>query len=652
MFRRLLFWSTLCQFIGLVSCQFVVADTVSLPFIKNGLPQFQVKALSDDPALSFVAQQVAQVLPELTGNNNPAPATAWTLSLDIANDALKTQNLTREKIGGDGYVIVRNSTGVLVTGYTGRAVLYGVFHLVRQATGFIWTRPLIGSIPVVPVRDAALNMALPFTSRPVFSERGLSLSYMAWKSDNDNMLNWLVRNGLNMNALNTANYVDAAPAREKRGLPLHVHGHSFAFLVPPMEFGKTHPEYFSLVDGKRKIASRNSQLCMSNPAVVDLVAQRLQKMLDEEPDLQTVGLAPNDGSGGWCECAQCVAMDSPLDKHQPFLHGVRSYSTRYIKFANQVAQRLKAKHPQVRIHVYAYTNYIAAPDTEVDSALEVEFCAMYRCTVHAFNDANCPRNAAFDRFLQSWLPKTRHIFVRDYFLMIGSGTARSMPTSLYTLQQDLQYYQSQKLLGMVPEMVPDGPNGANVPLGEPYAAWLRAPSYYTETWDAGWLLYHGMSQLLWNPERDVAQIIRRACDSHYGPAGALMAQYHQRLHQNWYQSGRLGEMPSADKITTFSENVKAGPFCLGWGYAPRITWQANHLFNIQPDHKTNKAELTNLAQILLDAREIARKQMLPELRDRIETDVQTFQVLALSQGYEIDFRQGQTEVKFMSTVRE
>jgi hypothetical protein len=491
---------------------------------------------------------------------------------------------------------------------------------------------------------------------------------MQWKTDSEQMLNWLESNGLNMNAMTTATFQPLwsnssnnadmpdlkahCANREKRGLPLEIHGHSFGFLISPEEFGKTHPEYFSLIDGKRKVSTRNSQLCLSNPAVLDLIVQRFEKMLGVQPDLRTLGLGPNDGASGWCQCEFCNAMDSPTDMHQPFTHGERSYSTRYIKFANQVAQRLSKKYPDAHIHVYAYTNYIAPPDCEVAPALEVEFCAMYRCTVHALNDPNCPKNSAFNRFLQGWLAKTKNIYIRDYFIMMGSGAARAMPTSLYTLQKDIRYYQSQQLLGLVPEMIPDGPNGANVPAGEPYASWLQPPSRYSEVWDTGWLVYYGMARLLWNPAQKAEDIIAQACDSYYAAASKQMSQYHQILQENWYQSGHPGVAPAANQITTFSENVQTGPYCLGWGYAPRITWQANHLFNVQPDGKTTKAELAKLAQLLLDAREIARKKMLPVLRDRIETDVQNFQEWALSQSYEIDFRFGQTQVKFMSTTRE
>jgi hypothetical protein len=201
-------------------------------------------------------------------------------------------------------------------------------------------------------------------------------------------------------------------------------------------------------------------------------------------------------------------------------------------------------------------------------------------------------------------------------------------------------------------MIPDGPNGANVPDDQSYESWLQPPSRYIDVWNTGWLVYYGMARLLWNPAQGAEDIIAQACNSYYGAAGKLMSQYHQILQENWYQSGRPGVAPPASQITTFSENVQSGPYCLGWGYAPRVTWQANHLFNVQPDGKTTKAELTRLTQLLLDAREIARRKKLPVLRDRIETDVQNFQDWALSQGYEIDFRFGQTKVKFMSTARE
>src|SRR5260370_40710509 len=44
--------------------------------------------------------------------------------------------------------------------------------------------------------------------------------------------------------------------------------HSFLQLIPPQKYFKDHPEYFSLIDGKRR--EERSQLCLTNPDVLRL----------------------------------------------------------------------------------------------------------------------------------------------------------------------------------------------------------------------------------------------------------------------------------------------------------------------------------------------------------------------------------------------
>jgi hypothetical protein len=39
--------------------------------------------------------------------------------------------------------------------------------------------------------------------------------------------------------------------------------------------------------------------------------QKARAALDEDPDLWSFSLSPNDGWGGWCECEDCIALDPP-----------------------------------------------------------------------------------------------------------------------------------------------------------------------------------------------------------------------------------------------------------------------------------------------------------------------------------------------------
>ncbi len=86
-------------------------NSTTLPFLKRGVPQFQVKVLSDKAPLHFAAQQIAQIVPQLAGKELPPSTSAWTLKIDIANEVLAKQKLSRERLGDDGYLIVKDGDG-------------------------------------------------------------------------------------------------------------------------------------------------------------------------------------------------------------------------------------------------------------------------------------------------------------------------------------------------------------------------------------------------------------------------------------------------------------------------------------------------------------------------------------------------------------
>ena len=55
--------------------------------------------------------------------------------------------------------------------------------------------------------------------------------------------------------------------------------HTFRELIPPAKYFRAHPEWFALVKGKRQgiadLSGHDSQLCTSNPEVIEKLAQGL-----------------------------------------------------------------------------------------------------------------------------------------------------------------------------------------------------------------------------------------------------------------------------------------------------------------------------------------------------------------------------------------
>ncbi|MFA7172384.1 MAG: DUF4838 domain-containing protein [Kiritimatiellia bacterium] len=124
-------------------------------------------------------------------------------------------------------------------------------------------------------------------------------------------------------------------------------------------YGDEHPEYFALVDGKRKpkYAPDRVKMCVSNPAlhrqiVVDWQARK--------PLSEFINVCEND-SGNYCECDACRALDMPPAPGQRWDEDL---TDRYVYFANQVSALARAIKPDVTVCYYAYSVYRFPPQRE------------------------------------------------------------------------------------------------------------------------------------------------------------------------------------------------------------------------------------------------------------------------------------------------
>ena len=90
-------------------------------------------------------------------------------------------------------------------------------------------------------------------------------------------------------------------------------GHTYYAAVPQQKYGRTHPEYYALIDGERrnadwtKEAQGGHHLCSSNPDVKRLLVEYTQKRFDEGLDWMSVG--QEDGYRR-CQCDKCEALDN------------------------------------------------------------------------------------------------------------------------------------------------------------------------------------------------------------------------------------------------------------------------------------------------------------------------------------------------------
>ena len=161
--------------------------------------------------------------------------------------------------------------------------------------------------------------------------------------------------------------------------------HTHFLLVPPEKYYEAHPEWFALVNGRRRqpesMHQQSRQLCTSNPELIEEMAANVIAFFDANPEIDILSLSPQDG-GGFCECDACRALDETRPEDEAW-HA--RYSSRLAVFNNEVARRVAKAYPDKLIKVGAYAMYCRVP---LDPAyrpepnLAIQICHTYSCNNH------------------------------------------------------------------------------------------------------------------------------------------------------------------------------------------------------------------------------------------------------------------------------
>jgi hypothetical protein len=183
-------------------------------------------------------------------------------------------------------------------------------------------------------------------------------------------------------------------------------------------FGKTHPEWFQLVNGKRgptKPTARFS-MCVSNPDLHrEIVAQWKAR---GAPNF--INVVENDILGQ-CECEKCRAWDgpTPADANKFYapnfkVYGAPFVSDRYARFALAVQQLAAKENPNVRAIGYVYFNYFQAPTSGVKLNENVLFGY---CPSAGWYPRADDEHAWYKQQWQGWRETGARLFARtNYFL--------------------------------------------------------------------------------------------------------------------------------------------------------------------------------------------------------------------------------------------
>jgi hypothetical protein len=378
-------------------------------------------------------------------------------------DRLKL-NIPFDQLGPEGFQIRTAGRHLVIAGGRQRGTMYGVYTFLEKL-GCRWIAPDASRIPKLPsITVPPLNE----TGKPAFEYREV---YMGEAFDKD----WASRN--KTNGMNAA--LDASTGGKIQYYPFV---HTFYAILPPQTYFKEHPEYYSLVDGRRR--SEGAQLCLTNPDVLRLTVQKVLQWIKEHPEATIFSVSQND-FGGQCECDHCrlVTREEGAD------------SGPLLRFVNAVADKVGKQYPDKLIDTLAYFYSEAPPSkTRPRPNVRIRMCPIGACNAHPYE--KCPYDAYIVKNLRAWNKITSNIYVWHYNANFSHFL---LPVPDFDeLAADIPMYQRNGVKGLF--MQGSNPSGGS-------DASLRA---------------YVLARLLWDTHADVPKAIDEFHEIYYGPAAAPM----------------------------------------------------------------------------------------------------------------------------------
>jgi hypothetical protein len=286
--------------------------------------------------------------------------------------------------------------------------------------------------------------------------------------------------------------------------PQSLISHSLFYLLPVDKYGKEHPEYFALVDGKRqlKMGGGGPELCVSNPDVIEIVAQNVIKALDQHPNQKNFSVSQNDNDA-YCHCEACEAINrregTPMGSH--------------LAFVNAVAERVERKYPDVKIGTLAYWYTRKTPRTiKPRRNVQIQLCSIECSTLYPLDDPHCAKNAAFCADMDAWAKVCDDIWIWNYNT---NFRFYDLPfPNLRVIGPNLRYFLTNHVKGVFMQANGNGNGGEMCDLRN-----------------------YVLARCLWNPQLDSWEAAKEFCRLHYGRAGETIIAYLTYLHDNAEQSG-------------------------------------------------------------------------------------------------------------------
>ncbi|MBK8476805.1 MAG: DUF4838 domain-containing protein [Opitutaceae bacterium] len=383
-------------------------------------------------------------------------------ALRPAADLLRPQ---ASEIGPDGFRICTLGERVFLEGATPEATAFAVSWLLQRHGGVRWYAP--GAVgEVIPRRTEWTLPELSVAREPAYVSREISGVDGAWAR----------RNGLGSRI---------------------EYSHSLTHVFPP-ELGRTHPEWFPLIQGRRLIPATKSdfnwQPDLVRPEVADWAAEQAVAAFGREPGRASFSLGMND-SVRFDQGAATQAAVTPLR----YFRGMPDYSPLVFGFMNRAAAALARTRTDKYLGCLAYFWCEDTPSFPVHPQV-----IPYVTT---------DRTQFYDPLYRA----------ADYALMARWSRSGVRAFGLWEYAYGSAYVVPRVPHAMLAEAVREG-------------WWRGARGYMADTtphWGFDAYKMWMLAQLLWEPERTTAELEDDFFRGWYGPAAEPMRRFFARCEALW-----------------------------------------------------------------------------------------------------------------------
>lgn len=389
----------------------------------------------------------------------------------------------------DGYRIQTRDEALYITGENGRGTLYGVYGFLEKYLGCRFLAPDVEIVPrlrEIRLENTNETVIPPLEYRETF-----------WYGPQHDAA-FAVKRGFNGQLLGGLD--------EELGGGVRYLGfaHTLFSYVSPDEYFDTHPEYFSMINGKR--IRERTQLCLTNPDVLAITRRKLRRNIMEHPDCRIFSLTQMDWYNP-CTCPECARVDAEEGSHSGTL----------LRFVNACAASVAEEFPDVVIDTFAY-QYTRQPPrlTRPLPNVCVRICTIECCRNHPVSECGeimypfRDRINSADAFrddLRNWAKICSRMFIWDYTTNYRFYLA-PFP-NFHVLGANIRFFLENGVTGIFEQGNAQAVSGE---FGE-----LRA---------------YMISRLMWEPQADEEKIMCEFLEGYYGRAAVPIRKYIRLLRED------------------------------------------------------------------------------------------------------------------------